>query len=119
MNTQKNYLLVQQTDLLSTLYMMEAQNSRKIDELRKVYDEAYSASWDIIQDDKTARQAAEDAVEAKEVQDGTDFYKEVNVRQNALSAFSILENSKTEDSEYILRDLKKLFVDLGYFTRMT
>lgn len=74
-------------------------------------------SWDIIQDDKTARQAAEDAVEAKEVQDGTDFYKEVNVRQNALSAFSILENSKTEDSEYILRDLKKLFVDLGYFTK--
>lgn len=99
------------------IYDGSTKTAEKIDELRKVYDEAYSASWDIIQDDKTARQAAEDAVEAKEKADGTDFYKEVNVRQNALSAFSILENSKTEDSEYILRDLKKLFVDLGYFTK--
>lgn len=99
------------------IYDGSTKTAEKIDELRKVYDEAYSASWDIIQDDKTARQAAEDAVEAKEKADGTDFYKEVNVRQNALSAFSILENSKTEDSEYILRDLKKLFVELGYFTK--
>ena len=99
------------------IYDGSTKTAEKIDELRKVYDDAYSASWDIIQDDKTARQAAEDAVEEKEKADGTDFYKEVNVRQNALSAFSILENSKTEDSEYILRDLKKLFVDLGYFTK--
>ncbi len=99
------------------IYDGSTKTAEKIDELRKVYDEAYSASWDIIQDDKTARQAAEDAVEAREKADGTDFYKEVNVRQNALSAFSILENSKTEDSEYILRDLKKLFVELGYFTK--
>ena len=65
-----------------------------------------------------ARQAAEDAVEAKEAEEGINLFKEVNVKQNALSAFSILENSKTEDSEYILRDLKKLFVELGYFKRM-
>lgn len=99
------------------IYDGSTKTAEKIDELRKVYDEAYSASWDIIQSDSIARQAAEDAVEAKEKADGTDFYKEVNVRQNALSAFSILENSKTEDSEYILRDLKKLFVELGYFTK--
>lgn len=99
------------------IYDGSTKTAEKIDELRKVYDDAYSASWDLIQIDSIARQAAEDAVEAKEAQDGTDFYKEVNVRQNALSAFSILENSKTEDSEYILRDLKKLFVELGYFTK--
>lgn len=99
------------------IYDGSTKTAEKIDELRKVYDDAYSASWDIIQSDTIARQAAEDAVEAKEKKDGTDFYKEVNVRQNALSAFSILENSKTEDSEYILRDLKKLFVELGYFTK--
>ena len=99
------------------IYDGSTNTSEKIDELRKVYDKAYSDSWDREQDDKTARKAAEDAVEKQEEKDGTDFYKEVNVRQNALSAFSILENSKTEDSEYILRDLKKLFVDLGYFTK--
>ena len=99
------------------IYDGSTNTAEKIDELRQIYDEAYSASWDIIQSDSLARKAAEAAVEAKEEEDGTDFYKEVNVRQNALSAFSILENSKTEDSEYILRDLKKLFVELGYFTK--
>lgn len=99
--------------------------AQKIDELRKIYDDAYSASWDANQSifsnsedvDKVARQAAEDAVEAKEAEEGINLFKEVNVKQNALSAFSILENSKTEDSEYILRDLKKLFVELGYFKK--
>lgn len=99
--------------------------AEKIDELRKVYNDAYSVAWDanhsIFSDaddvDKAARKAAEEAVEAEEDKNGTNLYKEVNVRQNALSAFSILENSKTEDSEYILRDLKKLFVELGYFTK--
>lgn len=99
------------------IYDGSKETAEKIDELRQVYNEAYSASWDIIQSDKIARKAAEDAVEAEEEKEGINIYKEVNVRQNALSAFSILENSKTEDSEYILRDLKKLFVELGYFTK--
>lgn len=99
------------------VYDGSEETAEKIDELRKVYDDAYSDSWDRIQSDKIARQAAEDAVEAEEKKEGINLYKEVNVRQNALSAFSILENSKTEDSEYILRDLKKLFVELGYFTK--
>ncbi len=107
------------------IYDGSKDTAEKIDELRKVYDDAYSASWDANQSifansedvDKVARKAAEEAVEAKEDEDGINIFKEVNVRQNALSAFSILENSKTEDSEYILRDLKKLFVELGYFTK--
>ena len=99
------------------IYDGSINTAKKIDELRKVYDEAYSAAWDTVQIDSTARAAAEEAVEQKEAEDGTNFYKEVNVRQNALEAFAILENSKTEDSEYILRDLKRLFLDLGYFTK--
>ena len=107
------------------IYDGSKETAEKIDELRKVYDDAYSASWDENQNifanseevDELARKAAEDAVEAKEDEEGINLYKEVNARQNALSAFSILENSKTEDSEYILRDLKKLFVELGYFTK--
>lgn len=107
------------------IYDGSKDTAEKIDELREVYDEAYSKSWDENQSifensedvDKQARKDAEAAVEAKEDEEGINLYKEVNVRQNALSAFSILENSKTEDSEYILRDLKKFFVDLGYFTK--
>ena len=99
--------------------------AKKIDELRVIYDEAYADSWNsnrsISKDskdvDKIARKDAEDAVEAEEEKNGTNYYKEVDVRKNALSAFSILENSKSEDAEYILRDLKALFVDLGYFTK--
>lgn len=99
------------------IYDGSINTAKKIDELRKVYDEAYSAAWDSWQNDANAREEAEEAVEQKEAEDGTNFYKEVNVRQNALEAFAILENSKTEDSEYILRDLKRLFLDLGYFTK--
>ena len=99
------------------IYDGSENTAEKIDELREVYNSAYNNSWNIFRSDKRARQAAEDAVEAKEDQDGTNFYKEVNVKQNALSAFSILENSKSEDSDYILRDLKSLFVELGYFTK--
>lgn len=99
------------------IYDGSINTAKKIDELRKVYDEAYSAAWDRWQNDANAREEAEEAVEQKEAEDGTNFYKEVNVRQNALEAFAILENSKTEDSEYILRDLKRLFLDLGYFTQ--
>lgn len=99
------------------VYDGSVNTAKKIDELREVYDNAYSKAWDSVQNDENAREAAEQAVEEKEAQDGTNFYKQVNVRQNALEAFAILENSKTEDSEYILRDLKRLFLDLGYFTK--
>lgn len=50
-----------------------------------------------------------------EAEDTTDVYKEINFTKNALSAFTILENMKTEDAEYILRDLKSLLVELKYF----
>ena len=99
------------------VYDGSEKTAEKIDALRKVYNDAYNSSYARYWSEDTARQDAEDAVEAKEDEDGTNFYKEVNVRQNALSAFSMLENSKTEDSEYILRDLKRLFLDLGYFSK--
>ena len=99
------------------VYDGSEKTAEKIDALRKVYNDAYNTSYLWHRSEDTARQDAEDAVEAKETEDGTNFFKEVNVRQNALSAFSMLENSKTENSEYILRDLKRLFVDLGYFSQ--
>lgn len=99
------------------VYDGSTEAAEKIDELRKVYDEAYTAEWDISKDDDLATEAAEEAVENKEREEGTNYFKEIDVRANALSAFSILENDNSEDAEYILRDLKNLFVDLEYFTK--
>lgn len=99
------------------VYDGSKKTAEKIDELRIIYNAAYNSEYSSSRDDRKARNAAEDAVEAEEEKNGTNFYKEVDVRKNALSAFSILENSKSEDAEYILRDLKALFVDLGYFTK--
>ena len=99
------------------VYDGSTKTAEKIDELREVYNAAYSAEWDISRDDDLAVEAAEEAVEEKEEEDGTNYFKEVDVRANALSAFTILENDPSEDAEYILRDLKNLFVDLEYFTK--
>lgn len=38
-------------------------------------------------------------------------------KTSAMQAFSLLENMHTQDSEYILRNLKDLFVELKYFKR--
>lgn len=89
-----------------------------IDDLREnYYNETYKKEKDAGSDAATAIAAAEAAVEAEEAKRGTNCFKEVDVRSNALAAFSILENNTSEDAEYILRDLKNLFVDLGYFTK--
>ena len=95
-----------------------------IDELRKIYNETYQNELAFyVYSEPTEEQkaealaAAEAAVEAEETKRGTNCFKEVDVRSNALAAFSILENNTSEDAEYILRDLKNLFVDLGYFTK--
>lgn len=37
-------------------------------------------------------------------------------KKDALEAFSILENAKDLDSQYVYRDLKKLLIELEYFT---
>ena len=89
-----------------------------IDDLREnYYNETYKKEKDAGSDSATAIAAAEAAVEAEETKRGTNCFKEVDVRSNALAAFSILENNTSEDAEYVLRDLKNLFVDLGYFTK--
>lgn len=89
-----------------------------IDDLREnYYNETYKKEKDAGSDTATAIAAAEAAVEAEETKRGTNCFKEVDVRSNALAAFSILENNTSEDAEYVLRDLKNLFVDLGYFTK--
>lgn len=40
----------------------------------------------------------------------------ISLDRSSLTAFSILENAGTLDSEYILRDLKELLIELKYFT---
>ena len=41
----------------------------------------------------------------------------VTLEQDALNAFSILENTHTLDADYIYRDFKELVVELGYYTK--
>ena len=46
-----------------------------------------------------------------------DYAGKVLLNQDALNAFSMLENTHTLDSDYIYRDFKELVVELGYFTK--
>ncbi len=46
-----------------------------------------------------------------------DVSGQVNINQDSLNAFSILENTHTLDTDYIYRDFKELIVELGYFTK--
>lgn len=106
------------------VYDGSEETAKTIDELREKYNQTYKDELsyyvygEATEEQKAAAlEAAEAAVEELEAQKGTNCFKEVDVRSNALSAFSILENNPSEDAEYVLRDLKNLFVDLGYFTK--
>ena len=46
-----------------------------------------------------------------------DYISNVSLNQDSLSAFSMLENTHTLDSDYIYRDFKELIVELGYFEK--
>ena len=41
----------------------------------------------------------------------------VQITQDSLNAFSMLENTHTLDADYIYRDFKELIVELGFFTK--
>ena len=47
--------------------------------------------------------------------DPDNIYRPIDFNKNSLSAFTILENMKSEDADFILRDLKDLLVELKYF----
>ena len=47
----------------------------------------------------------------------SDVSGQVNLNQDSLNAFSMLENEHTLDADYIYRDFKELIVELGYFTK--
>lgn len=47
--------------------------------------------------------------------DEDDLYREIDFNKNSLSALTILENMKTEDADFILRDFKALLIELKYF----
>lgn len=54
---------------------------------------------------------------ADSIKEGTAKKKPVEFnKKDALEAFSILENAKDLDSQYVYRDLKKLLIELEYFT---
>ena len=46
-----------------------------------------------------------------------DVSGQVSLEQDALNAFSMLENEHTLDSDYIYRDFKELIVELGYYKK--
>ena len=54
--------------------------------------------------------------EAKEV-NLKDMVSTVSLNQDSLAAFSMLENTHTEDADFIYRDFKELIVELGFFTK--
>ena len=47
--------------------------------------------------------------------DEDDLYREIDFDKNSLTALTILENMKTEDADFILRDFKALLIELKYF----
>lgn len=47
--------------------------------------------------------------------DENNLYREINFDKNSLTALTILENMKTEDADFILRDFKALLIELKYF----
>lgn len=49
--------------------------------------------------------------------DTKDVYKEIDMNKNSFAAFTILENMKTDDADFILRDFKDLLVELKYFKK--
>lgn len=49
--------------------------------------------------------------------DKKDVYRKIDINKNSLAAFSILENMKTDDADFILRDFKDFLVELKYFKK--
>ncbi len=47
----------------------------------------------------------------------SDVSGQVNLNQDSLNAFSMLENTHTLDADYIYKDFKELIVELGYFDK--
>lgn len=47
--------------------------------------------------------------------DENNLYREIDFNKNSLTALTILENMKTEDADFILRDFKALLIELKYF----
>ena len=56
-------------------------------------------------------------IDSNEKYTAKDFAGKVELTQNSLSAFSMLENTHTLDADYIYKDFKELVVELGYFTK--
>ena len=46
-----------------------------------------------------------------------DYSAQLDLTKESLSAFSMLENTHTQDADYIYRDFKELIVELGYFEK--
>ena len=47
----------------------------------------------------------------------SEYAAKVDLTKDALSAFSMLENTHTKDADYIYKDFKELIVELGYFEK--
>ena len=46
-----------------------------------------------------------------------DMVSTVSLNQDSLAAFAMLENTHTEDADFIYKDFKELIVELGFFTK--
>ena len=46
-----------------------------------------------------------------------DYSAQLDLTKESLAAFSMLENTHTQDADYIYRDFKELIVELGYFDK--
>lgn len=52
-----------------------------------------------------------------EEEDEKNVYREIDMNKESLTAFAMLQNMKTKDADFLLRDLKELLVELEYFKK--
>lgn len=90
-------------------YDGSSQTANVISQLRKKYNLGYGEL------------SKEDLEKSIEIDNQTytvkDVSGQVSLEQDALNAFSMLENEHTLDSDYVYRDFKELIVELGYYKK--
>ena len=95
-------------------YDGSAERAEQITQLRETWDIDYGAlNKDELQKEITYLNKDGNATKVK----AEDVSGTVQITQDSLNAFSMLENTHTLDADFIYRDFKELIVELGFFTK--
>ncbi len=88
--------------------------------LRKEYGVKYGAidkTFDVEHDDLSRKKVSIETSSGRKTYSIKDVSGKVTLNQDSLNSFSMLENTKTLDADYIYKDFKELIVELGYFEK--